>query len=143
MEAGFFPRSPIQGSGMKLFVLLVATQFAPSEVPSLPGIDSWALVENKGQWATSARYVGRLPRMLVRIEQDALGLQLFERTDASRGVYVRLVFEGISEEVVIEAEQELPGSFNWFVGSDSSKWVRNAKSFTRVRYRARCRSRCG
>ncbi|HKB16192.1 MAG TPA: hypothetical protein VKF62_09000, partial [Planctomycetota bacterium] len=74
-----------------------------------------AFVENRGQWDTPARFVARRAGLVVRIEEDALVLQLIRREGADRfeGVVVRLAFEGALETVALEGEGRQPGIHNF------------------------------
>ncbi len=104
-----------------------------------------AFVENLGQWDTPARFVARQGGMTVRVEPDALVLQLVdarrkspasvdqgfktvyadskaETTDPRRGAVVRLAFEHASPEARIRGSHVLPGHFNYFLGNDPSRW---------------------
>jgi hypothetical protein len=91
-------------------------------------------IEGRGQWPEPIRHVAQLPGMVVRGEVGAVGLQLRSASDPSSGVYLRLGFAPASSTAP-EGEGELEGRFHYYIGNDSSRWVRNARSFSTIRYR--------
>ncbi|HVS08779.1 MAG TPA: hypothetical protein VMS76_02810, partial [Planctomycetota bacterium] len=99
----------------------------------LPGATP-RFVEARGQWPEPIRYVAQLPGMVVRGEVGAVGLQLRSASDPSSGVYLRLSFAP-ALRTAPEGEGELEGRFHYYIGNDPSRWVRNARSFSAIRYR--------
>jgi hypothetical protein len=105
-------------------------------------------VENQGQWDTPARYIARIRGVTVRVEPDALVLQLTERPKgpnrghsralpwmeeaavpaheeegiARHGLIVRLTFEKASPAAEIRPRDVVAGCFNYFLGSDAARW---------------------
>jgi len=77
---------------------------------------------------------GYVPGAIVRLERGAIGLQLFERgDDGSRGVLVRMVIEDARPEAAVECEAPLEQRFHYFLGADPSRWVSDARSYSRLR----------
>ncbi|HUP25860.1 MAG TPA: hypothetical protein VNB06_23325, partial [Thermoanaerobaculia bacterium] len=99
----------------------------------LPGATP-RFVESRGRWPEPIRHVAQLPGMVVRGEVGAVGLQLRSASDPSIGVYLRLSFAPASSTAP-EGEGELEGRFHYYIGNDPSRWVRNARSFSAIRYR--------
>ncbi len=97
--------------------------------------ESASFVENRGQWSTSASFVGRWGRTVARAERGAIALQLLDARDPRRGVLVRLAFEGARRGAEPEGEQPLPGVFNYLLGKDPAKWRTDVPRFGSVLYR--------
>ncbi len=92
-----------------------AAQFAQST--------TLAFVENRGQWKTSARYVGRVGAVNVLVEPDAIGLQLSEPGRPERGAFVRIRFVNPSPDCRIEPQVRLAGIESFFLGNDPAHWA--------------------
>jgi hypothetical protein len=118
-----------------------------------------AFVENQGQWDTPARFVARIRGATVRVEPDALVLQLTETpkwpSRASRappwrdgaavpaheeegiarhGLIVRLAFEKTSPAAEIRPRNVVAGCFNYFLGSDAARWRTRVPGYGVVAY---------
>lgn len=97
-----------------------------------------AFVENRGQWPAPVKFRARWGGMVAHLEGDALTLQLERRESGGqvKGVVVRMAFEGASKNVTLEGEAELPGTHNFFLGSDPSRWRTEVPGYARVVYRS-------
>lgn len=95
---------------------------------------STRFIENAGQWPENVRYLARLPGLLVRAECGAIVFDQPDSRSAGRGVLVRLLFEGSSQDAWIEGEQRLPGRYSFFFGNDPIQWRADVPSFAVVRY---------
>jgi hypothetical protein len=93
---------------------------------------SLTLVRNAGQWPEEARFVGRLPGMLVRVERAGLALQL-ERNGGGEGTLVRLTFEGASADADPQGEVQSEGTYSFFIGNDPSRWRGGVRGYSKVR----------
>jgi len=94
-----------------------------------------AFLENRGQWPETLRFLGRASGALIRVEQDALVLQLADPAgDTNVGVIARFEFPSANGVLDPKGELVLPGVHHYLIGKDPSKWTRNVQGFTRVRY---------
>ena len=87
-------------------------------------------IENRGQWAGPARFAARRGALSATVEPHAIRLQLGEAATP-----LGLVFEGASSSTAVVGEQPRPTRYNYFIGSDSSKWQTAVPSYTSVLYR--------
>ena len=87
-------------------------------------------VENIGQWPTEARFVARLGQVTAALEPSGIRLQL-----GKTPVPLGLIFEGASPGVTLTGEGKQPGVYNFFFGTESSKWRTGVPAFSRVMYR--------
>lgn len=93
-------------------------------------------IANRGQFDTSAVFVGSFPGVLVRAEPAALILQC-SRADAAAGaVLLRWSFPGSLSSATIEGERRSSAVFSYFQGSDPRRWQRDVGAFEQVRYRS-------
>jgi hypothetical protein len=88
-----------------------------------------AFVENRGQWPTEAGFVARKGPMTMRIEPQALGIQIEEPPKA---VFVRLAFEGSGSGAQVVGSDRLAGAFHYFLGDDPGRWRRDVPGFSAV-----------
>ena len=102
----------------------VPPQAAPK--PTLP-ID---FVENRGQWATDARFVAQRGPVTAALEPHAIRLQLGQTPTA-----LAMVFEGASTKVTLSGEGKQPGLYNYFIGNDASAWRTGVPAYSSVIYR--------
>jgi hypothetical protein len=94
------------------------------------------LIENLGQFPCAERYVGKRAGAIVRADEHALGVQLFDSPgDSGAGVFVRFVFEGNSPGTTLIPEEPSEGRFSWFVGNDPAGWVHGARAHAGLRWR--------
>jgi hypothetical protein len=93
-------------------------------------------IENEGQWDETIQFMARHRGMVAFVQKDALTLKFEKRLSKEqvKGVALRMVFEGGSEHVVLEAEQPRSSVYNFFVGSDPSKWRSEVTGYARVVY---------
>ncbi len=120
------------------FALARSTQDEPTAYPNgpVPGPASSAgFVENRGQWSTTARFVGRWGPTFARIEPAAIVLQMHDAHDRRRGVVVRIEFDGARADSPPRGEHRRPGAFNYLLGNDPERWCIGVPSYDRVVYR--------
>src|SRR5262245_61023481 len=91
-----------------------------------------SFVENRGQWDERVHFRVGQKGMTVFFTQDALVLDLEQQ---ARGAAMFLSFEGCSRAAVVEGVTQLPGCFNYFRGSDPSRWRTGVPSYAAIRYR--------
>jgi hypothetical protein len=96
-----------------------------------------SFVENLGQWRTPASFVARAGAMIVRLEPEAIGVELreFEEGDTLRTQQLRLRFAGAEASVTLEGEGVQPGVRNYLIGNDPERWRSGVKSYASVLYR--------
>ena len=94
-------------------------------------------VENRGQWDARARFLVRHGAMAAWLEDRGLTLALHRAgpVEGQEALAVRMAFEGSSETVRLEGETRLPGSLNYFVGSDRARWATGVASYASAVYR--------
>lgn len=113
-------------------VALAASVSAQPQAPNQPAPTSGIeFIANRGQWDTTARFVGNFAGGLVRAEPNAIGLQL---PSADGGAYSRLSFEGANARA-IEGDRQRASLRHYFIGNDPAKWVRDVPVFESVRWR--------
>jgi hypothetical protein len=99
-----------------------------------PKSGSHRFVENLGQWPSDTRFVGTFPGLVVRAEVGGVSWQVFEASDPSRGVLVRVRFAAAFDHVEPEGSEPLEGRYNYFLGNDPSGWHSGARAFGSIRY---------
>ncbi|MEQ8762770.1 MAG: hypothetical protein RL885_02505 [Planctomycetota bacterium] len=110
-------------------------------------------IENRGQWTSPARFVGRAGSTAVAIEPGALAVALlrekdgtggpvrpFERRRRSRsrdleGTVVRFELEGADRQAAIEGEGPGVPAFRFLIGNDPSRWRTAVPGHPSVIYR--------
>ncbi|MEW6745195.1 MAG: SBBP repeat-containing protein [Planctomycetota bacterium] len=107
-----------------------------------------AFVENLGQLDRRVAFSTRKGSPSAYFTKDAIVLRLTPQKpvpprapsqepgrEDGEGANIFLTFEEASSEVAIEGCEQLPGRYNYLLGSDPSKWYRGAASFASIRYR--------
>lgn len=93
-------------------------------------------VANHGQWDTADDFVALIGTVVVRAGRGGLWLDLSSPPDEkgeARRALVRLEFEGASA-VEPQGERALPGTQNYFLGSDPNRWRSNVPAFGELRW---------
>jgi hypothetical protein len=90
-------------------------------------------IENRGQWPTAARFVGRLGPLVVRLEPESIALQL--RGGPTHGELVYLRFRDSLTVRNVEGIEQRPGHYNYFLGDDPTRWHRRVPAWNEVAYR--------
>jgi len=124
--------------------------FAGSGLPSLQSkalaSTSASFVENKGQWDAQALYLSRTPGLNLWITQQGPVFDFnrfvptssgptskFQpRTGTMIGQVVRMSFVDAHPTSVSGLNQQ-PGKYNFFIGSDQSRWASNANGYAVAR----------
>ncbi|MCI0588498.1 MAG: hypothetical protein L0323_16835 [Planctomycetes bacterium] len=95
-----------------------------------------AFIENRGQWGESSRFVARSGAVTTGIEAGGLRLALLRREeDRWDGAVVRLAFEGACAGVRVEGKARAPGSHNFLLGAEPSRWRVEVPAYESVLYR--------
>jgi hypothetical protein len=89
------------------------------------------LVENRGQWNMSARFVATRGAVWTALEPDGFTLHSVD----SHAAPVRLVFENTPGRATLEGEEQRSGRYNYFLGNDPSRWRSDVPAYGAVRYR--------
>ncbi|MBN1419642.1 MAG: PKD domain-containing protein, partial [Planctomycetes bacterium] len=87
-----------------------------------------AFVENRGQWSEGVRFATSGQGLRAEFERDGFTIRLDGRK-------VRLVFEGASDDSLLEGEARTPGAHHFIRGRDRAAWRFDVPSFERIAYR--------
>jgi gliding motility-associated-like protein len=103
-------------------------------------------IENKGQWPAQVSHQAEAGGATFWFEQGAMVIDLFD-TEALVQAHgdiraippetlkhhaVRMRFVSASATARTQAEDVIPGRYNYFVGNDPNRWASNAGSFARL-----------
>ncbi len=94
---------------------------------------SFRLEPNAGRFDRSIRYVARGPRTSLYLTAAGATLAFRSRGGSGQRHFVTLGLLG-GQDVEPEANSVLPGTINYFVGRDRSKWRTGMQAFGRVSY---------
>jgi hypothetical protein len=91
---------------------------------------------NQGQSDSAAKFVAHGRGYGLYLTPSAAVLTLPERAqDHLRQAAVEMQLAGANQQPDIVGADRLPGHSNYFIGNDSSRWLRNIPQFGRVQYR--------
>lgn len=93
------------------------------------------IIENKGQAGPDIRYYIQIHSGTVCLTASEIMFLFPSPATAAGTEQIRLRFIGADPDAKIEAADEVPGTFNYFLGNEPKKWVRDAHSYQRVTYR--------
>ena len=79
----------------------------------------------------SLKKPGALPQKFTT-KGSRRGAQALPTPDNSAPTVLRLGLEGAQESVKFESQDKLPGVSNYFIGKDSSKWVKGVPQYSKV-----------
>jgi hypothetical protein len=86
--------------------------------------------KNQGQADVRVAYLARTPTMTALLTQDGPHFVTYASTgEANR---VRMTFTNADKSAWFESLDPRPGRMGYFIGSDSSKWIRGVPTFGRV-----------
>ncbi len=88
---------------------------------------------NRGQVDPAVQYLSRGPGYSLYLTPGEAVLQLQSATESST---LRMTLVGADREAPVTGEQPLPGTVNYFVGNESSKWRPAVPTFGKVSYTA-------
>ncbi len=98
------------------------------------------VVENRGQFDERALYQVRQGTQTLWVTRNSLWITTIEpsasrgQTDPSRGVNLRLTFEGSNPHPVIEPLNRLNSRASYFIGSNPQQWYPDVPVWEGVRY---------
>jgi uncharacterized protein (TIGR03437 family) len=96
--------------------------------PISPGLGSVVFEPNVGQADSRYQFVARAGAARLFLSDAEAALDV----DSS---VLRIGFSGAAARPVPEPEAPLPGRTSYLLGTDSSKWIRDLPTYSRVRYR--------
>lgn len=113
----------------------------------LPAIVSSQIsfIQNKGQWPAQVRYKAEIPGGSFWIQSEGFAYQLFDSTifnpdhkpnvlpDSTVTLFFLQQLENASLNLA-EEQDDLPGYFNYYLGSDSTKWSAHVKRFQNINF---------
>ncbi|HEY3779554.1 MAG TPA: SBBP repeat-containing protein [Fimbriimonadaceae bacterium] len=95
-------------------------------------------VENKGQWDLQAKFLAQSGGLNMWITEDGAVMDFHKTIPATTttkkliaGHVVRMSFENALPGASLGLSQQ-PGDFNYFVGSDHSRWASNVRRFAQT-----------
>lgn len=112
----------------------------------------YQFIENKGQWPSQVNFKADLKSGYLYLEKDGLLFDLYDPQTVNKyieGHYnkelrrdlnelkwhaYKVSFEGCNEVTEIKTEGKSQSYYNYFLGSDQSKWANNAFSYNEVTY---------
>jgi hypothetical protein len=103
---------------------------ANARSPSLLALLPMDFIENVGQSAPAARFVGRNGSLAVSFEQEAIRLTLMERPPVS----LTLAFEGASKRGKLTGDEKRSTVYNYYLGNDPAKWHANVPAYGSLLY---------
>ena len=138
-----------------LFLLLSSVPLLQAQSTASPA----AFIENRGQWEPQVRFRLQLDGVTMWITDASVVYDLSRRIESPlawmpsllfksaddrpmpsldtpeqlRGHVIRTTFAGAAESRRASGEQEMEGRYNYFIGSDASRWGRNCRAFASVR----------
>jgi hypothetical protein len=143
---------------LSILLLLTSNVFAQlrASSPTVPAAltgQHLSFLENKGQWDARARYLLQSGNLNLWITDSGIVYDIYDvshsvslerRMRCSReefrdlkdtitrtGHVVRMTFQNALHSTIAASDTQ-PGTTNWFIGNDSTKWVTGARTFGRV-----------
>ena len=134
-------------SSKTMFPLRRALIFILIFLAGLPAIVSSQIsfTQNKGQWPSQVRYKAEIPGGSFWIQSEGFAYQLFDSTifnpdhkpnvlpDSTVTLFFLQQLENASLNLA-EEQDDLPGYFNYYLGSDSTKWSSHVKRFQNINF---------
>jgi gliding motility-associated-like protein len=124
----------------KILLLSLFLAFLPAIIYS-----QISFIQNKGQWPSQVQYKAEIPGGSFWIQNNGFAYQLFDTTvfipdhkpQALPETVTTLFFLQQLENAELnqaEEDDELPGYFNYYLGSDSTKWSDHVKRFQNINF---------
>jgi len=122
-------------------VLLTAGAHAQTTATSAAAREALAkqplsFMENRGQWHPDARFLARLNGLDLWVTDQGFVYDLYrmdrkpsENTIVRSGHVVNMRFLGAGTGARARGAMELPGTFNYFIGKDRSRWAANVHRY--------------
>src|SRR5438067_668358 len=112
--------------------------FAPNFVPEAQGTHldlsqlPLSFEQNQGQTDQRVRFLARGASYALFLTEERAVLTL--RSREKRNSVIRMQLAGANPVPAVSGSNQLPGKSNYFIGNDSTKWLRDIPQFARVRY---------
>jgi len=102
-----------------------------------PGQRRISFIENRGQWNTSAKFRARNGNTTAWFENNAIVLQHQSQNEdqSTKGIAVRLTFEGASPTAALEGDHQIGAVYNYFNGNDRRRWQSGVGGYDHLLYR--------
>lgn len=107
--------------------VILAVCHAAGASERLISASSLVFEQNQGQAPAGVRFLARRGSMLLALEDDAFTLA------TANGEWIRFSFDCAGRTPAVHGEGRLPGTRNYFVGDDPSRWVTDVPAWERVR----------
>ena len=127
--------------GVSLFrhdvsTLPVSSRVSPMANTSLMARLPLAFEPNIGQAAQPVRFLARGNGygLYLTSTEAVLALPSWRAAKSAGTPSVKMQFAGANASAALAGTESLPGRSNYFIGNDSSRWLRNVSHFSRVRY---------
>src|SRR5438105_1351963 len=88
--------------------------------------------QNRGQTDQRVRFLARGASYALFLTEERAVLTL--RSREKRNSVIRMQLAGANPVPAVSGSNQLPGKSNYFIGNDSTKWLRDIPQFARVRY---------
>src|ERR1017187_6494328 len=104
---------------------------AKSELLSLP----LSFEANRGQTDPAVKFFSRGDGYALFLTPDSAVFKLRSLPGTSSPAVVRMKLAGANSRARISGAEMLPGTVNYFIGNDPSRWTKGVSTFGRVNYR--------
>ena len=108
---------------------------SPAEVRVAFGRLPLSFEQNRGQSGEQVKFLARGNGYGLYLGSGEAALVFAGEPGKADSSAVEMKFAGANPEVRVAGSDRLPGHSNYFVGNDSSRWLRNVPQFARVVYR--------
>jgi hypothetical protein len=89
---------------------------------------------NQGQTDPSVKFLSRGNGYALFLTRDSAVFKLRSFQQSESPAVVRMKLAGANRDARVSGADALPGSVNYFMGSDPNKWVHGVCTFGRVNY---------
>ena len=124
----------------KISVLLFFLAFLPTI-----GYSQISFIQNKGQWPQHVKYKAEIPGGSFWIQTNGFAYELFDSTvfnpdhkpnalpESVKTLFFLQQLENANLNLA-EEQDDLPGYFNYYLGSDSTNWSSHVKRFQNISF---------
>ena len=89
---------------------------------------------NRGQTDPAVKFLSRGNGYALFLTRDSAVFKLHSFQQSESPAVVRMKLAGANRDARVSGADALPGSANYFMGSDPNKWVHGVSTFGRVNY---------